>query len=61
MIGQFFSYFIVFFVVARFVSLTSRINWMPTTKTTTRHDVILAIIFSWLVVAITHIGQYNFS
>lgn len=56
MLGTFFSYFIIFFIIARLVSLTAKINWIPTLKTTPKHDAILAIFFSIIVVALTFIG-----
>ncbi len=40
------SYFIILFIVARLISLSSYINWMPTIKTTIKHDVIVALAFS---------------
>ncbi|QOR67320.1 hypothetical protein IM538_04045 [Cytobacillus suaedae] len=55
MLGTFLSYFVIFFIIARIVSLTAKINWMPTLKTTPKHDAILAIIFSLIVVALTFI------
>jgi hypothetical protein len=51
MLGTFFSYFVIFFIVARLVSLTSGVKWIRTVKTTTRQDAILAIIFSLIVAA----------
>ena len=56
MIGIFFSYFVIFLIIARLVSLTSLISWMPTLKTTVKHDAILATIFSLIVVAVISIG-----
>jgi hypothetical protein len=53
MIGQFFSYFIIFFLIARLTSLLSSLKWLPLTKTTIKHDVILAVIFSLVVVLFT--------
>ncbi len=53
MIGQFFSYFIIFFLIARFTSLLSRVKWLPLTRTTLKHDAILAVIFSLVVVLFT--------
>lgn len=56
MFGTFFSYFVIFFIIARLVSLTGKINWMSTLKTTAKHDAIFAMIFSLIVVALTFIG-----
>jgi hypothetical protein len=53
MVITFFSYFVIFFIIARLVSLTGKISWMPLIKTTTRHDAILAIIFSFIVAVLT--------
>lgn len=50
MIGMFFSYFIIFFIIARLVSLTGKIKWMPTLNNNVKHDAILAAIFSMVVV-----------
>lgn len=49
----FFSFFVIFFSIARFVSLTGNISWMPMIKTTTKHDAILAIIFAFIVTVLT--------
>ncbi|RAZ81330.1 hypothetical protein DP120_03340 [Planococcus halotolerans] len=49
MIGMFFSYFIVFFIIARLVSLSGKIKWMPTLNNSVKHDAILAAIFSMVV------------
>lgn len=57
MFGTFFSYFIIFFVIARVISLTAKINWMPTIKTTSKHDVILSLIFSLIVVVVLTINE----
>ncbi|WP_078408839.1 hypothetical protein [Priestia abyssalis] len=59
MIGLFFSYFIIFFVIARLVSLLGKIKWMPIAKTTTKRDAVLAIVFSLIVVAMAQIGKYT--
>ena len=56
MLGTFFSYFILFFIIARLLSLTAKINWVPALRTTPKHDAILSIIFSLVVVALTFIG-----
>ena len=49
----FFSYIVIFFIIARLVSLTGSISWMPMIKTTTKHDAILAIIFAFIVTVLT--------
>ncbi|PKH12150.1 MULTISPECIES: hypothetical protein [Planomicrobium] len=60
MIGTFFSYFIVFFIVARLVSLTGKIKWMPTLNNSVKHDAVLAAIFSMAVVLTLNLqGIYN--
>ncbi|WP_165843709.1 hypothetical protein [Planococcus halotolerans] len=46
---MFFSYFIVFFIIARLVSLSGKIKWMPTLNNSVKHDAILAAIFSMVV------------
>lgn len=56
MLGTLISYFVIFSIIARLVSITAKINWMPTLKTTPKHDAMLAIIFSLIVVALTFIG-----
>lgn len=56
MLATFFSYFIIFFIFARCVSLSAKINWMPTLKTTHKHDVIISIIFSLIIVVVTFNG-----
>ena len=53
MIGTFFSFFVIFFIIARLVSLMGKISWMPLIRTTTRQDAILAIIFSFIVAVST--------
>lgn len=60
MIGTFFSYFVIFFIVARLVSLTGKINWMPTLKNSVKHDAILAVIFSLVVAIVISGGWINF-
>jgi hypothetical protein len=50
-IGAFFSYFIIFFIIARFISLISKAQWIPTVQTTIIQDAVLAIIFSIIVVS----------
>lgn len=52
MIATFLSYFVIFLIIARLVSMTSKIGWMPTLKTTPKHDVILASILSVFVVVL---------
>lgn len=44
MLGAFLSYFVIFFIVATLVSLTGKMNWISTLKTTPRHDALLSII-----------------
>jgi len=53
MIGTFFSFFVIFFIIARLVSLMGKISWMLLIRTTTRQDAILAIIFSFIVAVST--------
>ena len=61
MIGTFFSYFVVFFIVARLVSLSGKLGWTPTLKNSVTHDAILAAVLS-LVVAIIIAGNWiNFA
>lgn len=61
MIGTFFSYFVIFFIVARLISLSGKLNWTPILKNSVKHDAILAAILS-LVVAIIVSGDWiNFT
>jgi len=53
MFMTFFSYTVIFFIIARFISLTGTISWMPLVKTTTKHDAIIAIIFAFIVTVLT--------
>ncbi|TAA69206.1 hypothetical protein [Planococcus salinarum] len=61
MIGTFFSYFVVFFIVARLVSLTGKLDWMPTLKNSVKHDAILAAVFSLVVAIIIASDWINFT
>ncbi|CAM5222862.1 hypothetical protein UACE39S_00609 [Ureibacillus acetophenoni] len=56
MFGIFFSYFIIFFIIARIINLTAKINWLPTLKTTPKHDAILSLIFLIVVGVLTLSG-----
>ncbi|WP_155922146.1 hypothetical protein [Bacillus sp. EB01] len=53
MVATFKSYFVIFFIIARLVSLASKISWMPIIKTSSKHDAITAAIFSLIVVVLT--------
>lgn len=59
MFGTFFSYFIIFFIIARIISLTAKINWLPTLKTTPKHDAILSLIFSLIVVGVLTLSGFS--
>jgi len=61
MIGKFFSYFVIFFIVARLVSLTGKLDWMPTLKNSVKHDALLAAVFSLVVAIIISGGWINFT
>ncbi len=49
MIGPFFSYFILFFLIARLTNLVSKVSWLPLSNTTSKQDAIVAVIFSIVV------------
>lgn len=48
MLGSFFIYFVLFFVIARLVSFMGSFKWMPTVRTTPKKDAIVAVIFALL-------------
>lgn len=52
MLGTFFSYSSIFFLYARLVNLTGKINWMATLKTIPKHEAVPAIIFPLIVLRI---------
>ena len=46
MIGLFFMYFLIMFLIARLISLSGNIRWLPTIRTTIRKDAKIAAILS---------------
>ncbi|WP_349409897.1 hypothetical protein [Pseudalkalibacillus sp. SCS-8] len=48
MTAGFLAYFIIYFIVARLISFSSYISWMPTKRTSWIHDVIIAAVFAFI-------------